>query len=430
MRSTGAITAAPNPIQDADSCGLGTTTLRWWAEDVTAVEVRVNAPDGVLFSRSGAVGSAQTGPWVSDGMVFYLQDVSNGSPLTSAHTLATITVKVATTRAERSPAALILMYHRVAEVQSDPWALCVTPQHFAEQLEVLRQQSTVWGLRQLSAALRNGSLPKQAVVITFDDGYADNLHHARPLLESFDTPATVFLTTGAIGCQREFWWDELERLLLQPGSLPATLHLKIGGDEHQWELGAAADYDANTCYAHSRWRAWGQPDLCPRHSLYRSLYQLLYPLPEPQLRAVQDELLAWAGAPADAARPSYLPLSKEEAVTLAKGGLIEIGAHTVTHSLLAAAPLAEQELEIRQSKSYLEEVLERPITSFAYPFGKRSDYTEQTVAIVREAGFDCACSNFAGVVSEGVDHYQLPRMYVADWDGEEFAKRLSSWLER
>jgi peptidoglycan/xylan/chitin deacetylase (PgdA/CDA1 family) len=429
MRATGVITATPNPIRVAAGCGLGTTELCWQVEGAEAVEVRVGAPDGDLFSRSGQAGSAQTGPWVGDGTVFYLQDVSGGLPLAAAHTIATVTVKVEAIVPGRRPAALILLYHRVAEVQPDPWALCVRPQHFAEQLEVLRRHGRVLGLRQLTAALREDTLPDRAVVVTFDDGYADNLYQAKPLLERYDTPATIFLTADAIGRRREFWWDELERLLLRPGKLPATLRLKVTNDEHQWELGEAADYDDDSGRAHSGWRAWGESPPSLRQSLYRAVYQLLYPLPEQQRRDAQDQLLAWAGASAGEARPSHLPLTAEEAAALAEGGLVEIGAHTVTHSLLSAAPASVQEREIRQSKAYLEEIFGSPVTSFAYPFGKQGDYTEQTVAIVREAGFSCACSNFAGVVSHATDHFQMPRVYAMDWGGEEFAKRLSSWLK-
>lgn len=95
MSTAGFITANPNPICDANKRGLGATTLSWSAEEATLVEVRVGAPEGPLLSRSGPTGSAQTGEWVSDGMVFYLQDVSGGLPLTAANTLAITTVNVA-----------------------------------------------------------------------------------------------------------------------------------------------------------------------------------------------------------------------------------------------------------------------------------------------------------------------------------------------
>ena len=69
-------------------------------------------------------------------------------------------------------------------------------------------------------AVSGGDVPSAGVVVTFDDGYADNFHNAKPLLERYEIPATVFVTTGYLQDQREFWWDELERILLQPGTLP------------------------------------------------------------------------------------------------------------------------------------------------------------------------------------------------------------------
>ena len=79
--------------------------------------------------------------------------------------------------------ALILLYHGIAEVGSDPWSLFVTPQHFAEHLEVLRKHARPMRLRRLAQAFGNVSLASRSVVVTFDDGYANNLHNARPLLE-------------------------------------------------------------------------------------------------------------------------------------------------------------------------------------------------------------------------------------------------------
>src|SRR4028118_469591 len=108
---------------------------------------------------------------------------------------------------------LILLYHRVVDSHSDPWALSVTPRHFDEHLEVLRQHTSPLRLSQLPEAISDNSLEDHSIVITFDDGYADNLHSAKPLLERHGIPATVFLTTGYIGGKRELRWDELDRLL-------------------------------------------------------------------------------------------------------------------------------------------------------------------------------------------------------------------------
>src|SRR6185369_2424037 len=89
--------------------------------------------------------------------------------------------------------ALILMYHRVAHVSADPFSLSVAPLHFAEQLDVLRKRAYAMRLQELTAALCDGNIAPRSVVLTFDDGYVDNLETARPLLEHHDIPATVFI---------------------------------------------------------------------------------------------------------------------------------------------------------------------------------------------------------------------------------------------
>src|SRR5215207_9718003 len=94
---------------------------------------------------------------------------------------------------------LILMYHRVAYLHSDPWNLAVTPQRFSQHLEILRQHTKPVSLRQLFEGLLNDNTDEYLVAITFDDGYADNLYNAKPLLERYNFPATFFLTTGYIG---------------------------------------------------------------------------------------------------------------------------------------------------------------------------------------------------------------------------------------
>jgi hypothetical protein len=88
------LSAAPNPCL-VTSGHLGITKLSWSAPNGTRnVELHVKAPDGHLMGKGKQIGTAQTGQWVSDGMTFYLQDVTDGKPLTAANTLDTITVRV------------------------------------------------------------------------------------------------------------------------------------------------------------------------------------------------------------------------------------------------------------------------------------------------------------------------------------------------
>ncbi len=315
------------------------------------------------------------------------------------------------------------MYHRVAEVGIDPWSLCVTPQHFAEQMQVLQKYSHPLSLKQFVQAHRDGNIPHQAVVVTFDDGYADNLHHAKPILERYDIPATVFVSTGYIGKEREFWWDELEQLLLQPGKLPDKLSLNISGSLEHWELDQAANYTEQD-YHSDRTSKAHEAKAGSRMFFYYSIWQVLLPLPEGERRKILDEILVWANAK-PIARHNYRPLLPEELSVLAQENLIEIGAHTVTHPFLSSLPVILQRDEIQVSKADLAEMINRPVTSFSYPFGDR---TTETVELTRTAGFDCACSTVADIIWQQSDCFQLPRFGVENWNGEQFAKQLLRWF--
>ena len=113
---------------------------------------------------------------------------------------------------------------------------------------------------------------------------------------------------------------------------------------------------------------------------------------------------------------------------MTRGELLEVGAHTVTHPCLATQRPVVQRQEIQESKASLEKVMDQPVTSFAYPYGRLQDYTDATVSFLKEAGFACACARFAGGVTQASDHFQLPRMTVLNWDGKTFASKLDHWF--
>jgi peptidoglycan/xylan/chitin deacetylase (PgdA/CDA1 family) len=324
--------------------------------------------------------------------------------------------------------ALILLYHRVSELPLDSWELSVTPQNFAEHLQVLRQHGRILRLNELHAGLSGGDLPDRAVVVSFDDGYADNLHQAKPLLERFDIPATFFLTTGYLDQEREFWWDELERLLLLPVRLPAVLELRIGTTRQRWELGEAADHNPDTARPGPEWRA-GEAAPPARYRLFRSLWELLRDASATERGDALDHLRVWAGAE-PGPRASHRPLATDEVSTLQRDGMFEVGAHTVTHPSLAALPVDTQYLEMNGSKAGLERLLGKAVSDFAYPHGQRTNYSEQTIRLARSLGFQGACAGFNGLVRASTDPFELPRAQVKNWDGDTFAAWLSGQFHR
>jgi peptidoglycan/xylan/chitin deacetylase (PgdA/CDA1 family) len=318
------------------------------------------------------------------------------------------------------PRVCILMYHRVADVPCDPFHLSVTPRHFAEHLEVIQRIGRLIPLRRLDRARANRGLAAPYFVVTCDDGYHDNLTNALPLLERYDAPATIFVTSGYVGGDREFWWDDLERMLLQPGALPATLDLSISGVAHHWSLGEASTYDAADQRRLAGWRFDHAETPTNRQRIFQDLYTLLKPLPSSAKRAAFAQLYTWSGVQ-ETSRPSHRPLTGLELAALGRHPLIEIGGHSVTHPALGNLTLSEQDYEIRGGKLALEEMIEKPVESFAYPHGS---HTSDTVDAVRASGFRYACAVQDALVRPRVDRFRLPRIEIRDYDGDTFSRRL------
>lgn len=320
---------------------------------------------------------------------------------------------------------VILLYHRVFEASSDPQLLCVTPQHFAEHLEYLCRHYRIMSLDDLVRAPKGGRMPKHAVVITFDDGYLDNLLNAEPLLERYDAPATVFVVTGYIG--REFWWDELERLLLWIPQLPECLQVALNGAVYEWHLGEWARLPEKEKISYWKWHVELSDDPTPRHWAYRELHWLLRSLGEKEQETVLAQLRAQS-EDEGSGRTDYRTMTPEEVRRLADGGLIGVGAHTETHPVLATQSVEMQQKEITESKWHLEAIVGRPITAFAYPYGGQGNIGQDAVRLVREAGYELACANFPSPVTHRSDSFFLPRYLVRDWDGDEFAGRLRGFF--
>lgn len=293
---------------------------------------------------------------------------------------------------------LILCYHRVAEGVEDPFRLCVEPENFAAQLEEIartRQPSTLSDLSMPSRRPR--------VVVTFDDGYGDNLDNALPIAEAKGVPITVFVTSGMLGHQKGFWWDRLAALLRDRPSGSNEISLVIDQDVVTLPLGGRGD-EADLAAVRGR----------------------LISLPVRDIEAALDAVSAQWSVPSTAP-PDARPLTPEEFLQLAASDMVTIGAHTVDHVRLRGRSSDEQLQTIEASRKDLEQILDRSVTHFAYPFGGPDDFDRDTVEAVRAAGFETACTTLPGSAGPSGDPYRLPRRLVMDWGRLRFRAQLQRW---
>jgi len=302
------------------------------------------------------------------------------------------------------PPVVVLLYHRVASLASDPEMLAVSPDNFRAQVRHLKETVP---LVRFEGDWTSVSRP--AVAITFDDGYADNLLEALPILDEVGVPATFFISTGTIGTTQEFWWHELEHIILERQDLPACFTLNDGRFKKAWPAGTIGE----------------------RQEFYNGMVRLMNDSDAGHRDDWLAQLRRWARDGAGLGPASmHRIMTIDELRLLAASRWVTIGAHTVSHSRLAALSPDGQEREITASKKQLEQWLKQEVTVFSYPFGRRCDYTRESVAICREAGFAKAASNFPGQAHRWTDPYQVPRHLVRDWPVELFAEKLRGFWTR
>ena len=298
----------------------------------------------------------------------------------------------------RRDGTLILCYHRVAEGVEDPFYLCVRPHNFAAHLEEMSRSREPSTLADVSVPSR-----RPRVVVTFDDGYRDNLTNALPIAESKGVPITFFVTSSILGNHNGFWWDRLGTLLRARPPHVTEIDLPVGSRNVRLPLGSSgirADLD----------------------SVRRHLQPLRVIEIERALDAISEQWQVGSAPPPDAGT-----LTPEDLLQLAASDTATIGAHTVDHVRLRDRPAREQQDTISGSKRELEQSIGRAVSHFAYPFGRRGDFDDRSVDAVRSAAFDTACTTLPGTARPSTDPYRLPRRLVMDWGRVRFRVQMQRW---
>ncbi|MBS1824088.1 MAG: polysaccharide deacetylase family protein [Acidobacteria bacterium] len=276
----------------------------------------------------------------------------------------------------------IILYHGVCETActNGLFRKMLPLDMFEQHLKVYKSYGTAISLQEAMAGSRSIRNP---IVITFDDGYANNYNLVFPLLQAYGIPATVFLTTGFIdrkvflGCD---WIDYI------------AFHSQ----------GEDAKSKAERCVHLSRY--------------YKSL-------PHPDAQSFLDRLqrdshveYTWRAIPR-----GLEPLSWDEIRAMRRSGLISFGSHTFSHPILSRCSSEVQEFELSEAKRRIECELDEECRFFAYPNGMADDYTEVTKSLAAKAGYTLALTAETGYnCPPFADQYELRR-----WGGGITSTKLA-----
>lgn len=270
-------------------------------------------------------------------------------------------LKVAKYLSRRHPR--ILMYHRIVPSVT-PGAIDIN--RFRQQMRTIKRELNPVSLSELIAGHERNNIPENAIVITFDDGYADFYDYAYPVLLEEKIPCTLFVTTGFVSGDIWLWPDRLRYCL--DHSRKETV--KFTGKRHLLSLRG------------SRTSVWNDiADYCLTLSNKEKIEFL--DRVEEDLKVVLPETPP----------PQFKALDWTQIREIAGAG-IEIGSHSVSHPVMTSLDDESLRFELVQSKMEIERQIGRQITSFCYPNGQPFDFDERVKAAVREAGYKCALAAF------------------------------------
>lgn len=288
----------------------------------------------------------------------------------------------------------ILTFHHVRPDAPRDFApnrmLEITPEFLDAALTRLRAIGyRIIGLDEALAEMRAGGDRRTApfAVLTFDDGYRDNLAHALPVLERHEAPFTLYVTPGFVTRDAGLWWVELEEAVRRAHHIDLRI-----GDEHIARPAATAAEKADA---------------------FKAVYWPLRALPEARLRAIVGDLADRHGVDRRALVED-LCLDWQGIEAVARHPLATIGAHTMTHPRLAQIAAAEMRTEIGASRRVLEERLGRPVAHLSYPVGDPASAGRREFEAAAAFGYASAVTTRPGLIHPGhaVHPLALPRVSV------------------
>jgi peptidoglycan/xylan/chitin deacetylase (PgdA/CDA1 family)/CelD/BcsL family acetyltransferase involved in cellulose biosynthesis len=276
--------------------------------------------------------------------------------------------------------ARILYYHRVND-DNDPFFHAISSDFFDQQMRYIARYYKVVSLSDMLKHLESGSR-EMVVALTFDDGYQDNYQNAFRILQRYNLPATVFLTTDPVDSGERLWFERLALALKTTAR--EFIDLEIDLPRRLLLRTEAERLDANN-----------------------RIFAILRTLPDRDRRVRLDEILMQLAPPDEKVRENKM-LTWDQ-IRLMKTHGIDFGGHTKTHPFISKLTQDEVVAEVSGCKRRIEEELQLPVEFFAYPNGREEDFGMWNKEVVRAAGYRAALTTIWGMNYRGTDPMELRR---------------------
>jgi peptidoglycan/xylan/chitin deacetylase (PgdA/CDA1 family) len=242
----------------------------------------------------------------------------------------------------------------------------------------------------------SGAVPfrEHCIVVTFDDGYRNNLTHAWPVLSKYNVPAIVFVSVGHVEQRKCFWFDRLDYAVQQYVAAGGK-YCELGGERIKLDITNRTTLQASIKSVIFKIKELSGSD-AEAMSVAEKTISELEAASGKSLTDIIDED-SWCGV-----------ISWDGLREASKKGM-SIGSHTVDHARVGLLGEEAARWQLNESKRMIEEKLHQSCDYFCYPNGS---YTQETLHLVREAGYKAALTTREGGNQPGEDLYQLKRVHI------------------
>ena len=287
----------------------------------------------------------------------------------------------------------IILYHGVTDFKSKGIEN-ISGKHldvdeYFDQMKWLKRNTNILSMEEVFYILSNNkSFPKNAIAITFDDGFENNYSKAFPILKNLEIPTTFYISSAMIGSNKMFWVDKLEDCINNAKSKTINMILE---KEYNFELKNSED----KINALTKIKSFCKMS---KNSLKEK---------------VIEQLIAQTGHKPDSSNSdNYKVMSWQQLKEMSLNEYVIIGGHSSSHEILSKLDVDEMQKIVKSSIDKLSSELNIKIEHYSYPEGQHDHYNQEVINALISNGIKCCPSAIHGVNYQGDDPFHLKRIMV------------------